>query len=1461
MNTVFDKLTNTNDIGEKKQKYLDYLKLDLENFNDEHVHAVYTDKELPNDEQEDTYWVLKTYYILKDQDQDKIIYEDLIINWLKKSYKKYTEKNVELYKTKATEKYKYDKSIIMSPDKFPGNYTNDETIGDVIKKFNLNESNPTNEPNAIYNNMKILYDLSAELYNNDTALKLCSIMIKPDIFNNLLNDVSKRNNTYKKEILEYFFHLVPYLPRATEYEKITKNNFDKLFIFTSGSEILNPKSNILNYDDCLLDTVLFKNLYTAINSVANSEVKNNSSLFVFSFRLITKLNDIINDNRFGFLTTDVFYFTLLANTITELHYKNIQFKNFLDEPDNKDVIDEYYQKAMKDITPVNVYIKVNNMSRNDYLNPRYNFKYTKSQSFFNDLKLEYINSDKKVGIKTNNEYNHELAVENLKDGKKEYYNLGKINGYYKTNDEIINDPNCGELLINRINNGENVIIIGNGQSGSGKTASLIYLQKDTKDIEGILPKILNKLDKTYNTINIKLADIYLNWESKLNNVENITNKHYMVKPIKGNNGQEKIEFNRKTNNDWIITIDSEQYLLGKYINELFKTREIQPTKNNPDSSRSHVLVLVEIYKIDKLIPHSKLVICDLAGVEDEFTCNCEQLVNLLNIYRTKSEKYKDDNLEDTKLYFDNYTCDSDDYQTTYQKDFFKNKSQNNLTEERSKTIVNLYNFVNQVEYQLTNIKKDENGVVMYTDINNLNLGTLNNNYEQYLDDYKKRENIYCIKPDQETIMKEKLQKIMKETSGHRITDISNFYYKYNLLEMSNFYKFYNVSESDNIDKILEQMFALYNIYMKLYNYIRYIADKTKLKFKNIDRYTKESTFIKSEKQNFDLRFKAVSILKTPTNLMNNFTDNKDKSLSDIFIKIFNNSYLKGLLINESIAEIKNNFNNKNPNPQNPHDFYNKYNIFIDIVNNENVTDNSLRTYKHRDEEGNLSNKYTDVVIANLSYGLYNTKENNEYTTQLPYQKKSFNSIKITEFKKKQFEPDLNEFKSDSRNILFNIFLDYINNNEDKAYKKTHIKYYLYSGFICEAFLSSIKRIINQIVGDIIRMKIMNFNCDLRRKEGYFINRSLAEMQRSLSSVILRELNRKTVSEIKALETLPNSNKIKDKLIILNYLSPISNDCYKDNYMYNDFNFNNLMFDKNATIPGPVNVDTSEIILRIIFDSGEITGQNYNGFGLDPRIINSEGIISNDDQYKTTSIMVFTVINLTDDVIVNNPPNPPYINTNNLKRIYNISKYFEKITNYKILKPKSLLTEDEKLRLIKLEDKFIKYKNTFKNRILKYDFYKKNQTIKDEMENPAFGQIYDSYNNKISDQNVTLKVIDLIDSNNKTTLIGTISFDVFTQPFTQLKNNKDYRFYICDAINDQYINKSNYTNNIPDTIVDNDDDDLIKEPVQADAEREREQAQAQAQDQEQARKLAEKQLIAKNVQKNKNDKHDKHDKHD
>jgi hypothetical protein len=148
------------------------------------------------------------------------------------------------------------------------------------------------------------------------------------------------------------------------------------------------------------------------------------------------------------------------------------------------------------------------------------------------------------------------------------------------------------------------------------------------------------------------------------------------------------------------------------------------------------------------------------------------------------------------------------------------------------------------------------------------------------------------------------------------------------------------------------------------------------------------------------------------------------------------------------------------------------------------------------------------------------------------------------------------------------------------------------------------------------------------------------MQKSLSSVIIRELNAKIVEkyklQINALNNFPHVENIKDKLTILNYLSPISDDCYKNNYLHNDFTFKNLRFDKNITIPSKIEPskadDESEILLRIIFDNGYLKDQNYRGFGLDSRIINPEDeqnktLVTTPYIYKTTSIMILTLIQI------------------------------------------------------------------------------------------------------------------------------------------------------------------------------------------------------------------------------------------
>ena len=74
-----------------------------------------------------------------------------------------------------------------------------------------------------------------------------------------------------------------------------------------------------------------------------------------------------------------------------------------------------------------------------------------------------------------------------------------------------------------------------------------------------------------------------------------------------------------------------------------KERLIQPTENNPESSRSHVLILLSLKNNDKT---NNIVIGDLAGVENKFTCQANRLVQLHKIYQ--GEMYNG------KYYFDIY---------------------------------------------------------------------------------------------------------------------------------------------------------------------------------------------------------------------------------------------------------------------------------------------------------------------------------------------------------------------------------------------------------------------------------------------------------------------------------------------------------------------------------------------------------------------------------------------------------------------------------------------------------------------------------------------------------------------------------------------------------------------------------------------------------------------------------------
>ena len=235
-----------------------------------------------------------------------------------------------------------------------------------------------------------------------------------------------------------------------------------------------------------------------------------------------------------------------------------------------------------------------------------------------------------------------------------------------------------DIVMKFLDSGKNVTIIGYGSSGSGKTSSLIYLNKfeeiDTQDDgksiketkeDGILIEIcklyLSDLENKRKIDNKEVKKLEVSFiefaadkkqmkEETIdkNNINNISpkismkeNKGTFGKGIFGKKGfivqngnwvaEEKINNIRAESietEDGNIPLNdivfSKPVTLANYIiNIMENIRLIKPTPNNDVSSRSHVIVFIRFLINDDSEKEEGpyLIICDFAGVEDKFSCD------------------------------------------------------------------------------------------------------------------------------------------------------------------------------------------------------------------------------------------------------------------------------------------------------------------------------------------------------------------------------------------------------------------------------------------------------------------------------------------------------------------------------------------------------------------------------------------------------------------------------------------------------------------------------------------------------------------------------------------------------------------------------------------------------------------------------------------------------------------------
>lgn len=316
-----------------------------------------------------------------------------------------------------------------------------------------------------------------------------------------------------------------------------------------------------------------------------------------------------------------------------------------------------------------------------------------------DPEKKYIDYDK---VKFNK---HDIGSDIVTQYKNNYV-IGPLTRVFHpglTNGDI--SLNLSEIL-NLLQDGKTVLMLGYGASGAGKTSTLIYFNKGSEDNkDGILINLCNIMAEQhgYKRLKVTASEFYTNKEFKdvkhpkvrrlgetaeVSGYQTVTfvNKGtgfklsgtYMHQnefvdriPVpgdselkeNGNNCAEKPGHKDCQTTKFVDGADLGAFLIHLIDND----RYVKATTNNPNSSRSHALICISFETDDdKNTMKPKLIIGDFAGVENTFDCgNLENLRRFVNI-QIPTEKgiyfYDKYYADEGKVVVEEVKDDDDDFQ-------------------------------------------------------------------------------------------------------------------------------------------------------------------------------------------------------------------------------------------------------------------------------------------------------------------------------------------------------------------------------------------------------------------------------------------------------------------------------------------------------------------------------------------------------------------------------------------------------------------------------------------------------------------------------------------------------------------------------------------------------------------------------------------------------------------------------
>ena len=486
----------------------------------------------------------------------------------------------------------------------------------------------------------------SKVFNTSLMLQVIGILSDKEIFDDFFNKIFPGSD--KSNFIKLFF------VKTNDYLDSKGNDFktDKIYKYL----ISKVNSDTLDLFTTKLSLLIDRDTYHYKKLIGTDD--GNKYIFTYTLMIILGNEDVYeivenSKNAEGFMN-------LYKEVDIKLYYLVQTYKeSLLSQRKN---IEKFYRKLIEKKNKVFTFIKERNDDFSVGRNPR--FDISRDRGDRNKLVIKYLNVDGETKGNTN-EKKEQLLKRMENEGKElETYILGPFNGLFladnpMSNREIANNIKK-EIFYKLFEQDEDFCMIGYGQSGSGKTSTLIYFDKVPPE-DGIVTELCNLPDFVSNVdqIEMRLTNLYLVHGSGVDNMLNFKNEYYKTNPIVLGKKKPVFNFDMVTMPDgsskqmWYMIEDGEVQSIGKYIAKAFDKREVEPTPNNKDSSRSHVVITLFL-RIAKTGKVRRLIICDLAGVENVFPCENYSEMLKFDIQYSKSGKY---GKKKKPVKLDRYLCD------------------------------------------------------------------------------------------------------------------------------------------------------------------------------------------------------------------------------------------------------------------------------------------------------------------------------------------------------------------------------------------------------------------------------------------------------------------------------------------------------------------------------------------------------------------------------------------------------------------------------------------------------------------------------------------------------------------------------------------------------------------------------------------------------------------------------------